>query len=590
MDGCSLVRCKNDCRMTVRLEELQKGTEADFMQDRNSRPQDRSSVQVPGNSSASRFWRMLLAASCCWAVVASGWMIVSNCAADASEPDNILLDFSASWCGPCQEMSPLVSKLERLGYPIRKVDVDREPELTRRYNVQSMPTFLLVANGREVTRITGKTDEKNLRHLLSLLPKQDLDNGLRTKPPTQVAIGKSNRKGSADGKLLLGPASSLDDDLRLTPTAPAETMRGQSPDYDLTADGFANDPMAASLRIRVKDGSRVHFGSGTVIDSKAGKSIVLTCGHIFRDLQKDYVVEVDLYPDSKTKTQTLVGKILKFDLDADVGLLSIPTQQPLPICKLGIAKSPAEKDKVMSIGCGGGDRPTRENCNITGINCYNGPDTIECSGLPKQGRSGGGLFLGSDLIGVCIYAEPKRKRGIYTGLKPIAQLLEKANLAHLLPNTAPVDQIALDETPKEASLGSPKSLLVETAIPGEISLAGMIEDATRESGVTIGAASDYAGAEIVCIVRPKTPGAASRVVIVNQASTRFVDDLLHESSGGSRMAPSVKTTARKSSTPKTPAQRAAELAILRAKVNDAGINDRDLPVETSLELRRYRNK
>lgn len=560
------------------------------MQDWNSGPLDRSSVQVPGKTTPSRFWRSLLAASCCWAVVASGWMVVTNCAADASDPDNVLLDFTASWCGPCQEMSPLVSKLERMGYPIRRVDVDREPELTRRFNVESMPTFLLVVNGRELTRITGKTDEKNLRHLLSLLPKQDLDNGLRTKPKTDVRLASSTRRGTADGKLFLGPASPLDDDLRLTPTRPGETMRGQSPDYDLTADGFAKDPMASSLRIRIKDGSRVHFGSGTVIDSKPGKSIVLTCGHIFRDLQKDAVVEVDLYPDSKAKTQTLVGKILKFDLEADVGLLSIPTQQPLPVCKLGLSKNPADDDKVMSIGCGGGDRPTREQCSITGINCYNGPDTVECTGLPKQGRSGGGLFQGSDLIGVCIYAEPKRKRGIYCGLKPIAQLLEKANLAHLVPKTTPADQLVLTDPSKEPSLGAPKALLEDTAIASELDLIDMINGAARDASATIGAASDYSGAEIVCIVRPKIPGAASRIVIVNQASTRFVDDLLHETNGGSRMAPNVKTTDNKSGAPKSRAQKAAEMARHKAQVNDAGINDQDLPIETSLELQQYRRK
>jgi len=58
------------------------------------------------------------------------------------------------------------------------------------------------------------------------------------------------------------------------------------------------------------------------------------------------------------------------------------------------------------------------------------------------------------------------------------------------------------------------------------------------------AAQDYEGAEIICIVRPKTPGAVSRVVIVNQASQRFVGDLLHESQG-----PDERATARRKATP-----------------------------------------
>src|SRR5207342_389065 len=51
----------------------------------------------------------------------------------STETDNVLLDFTATWCGPCQQMSSIVSRLERQGYPIRKVDVDQEPDLAAKY-------------------------------------------------------------------------------------------------------------------------------------------------------------------------------------------------------------------------------------------------------------------------------------------------------------------------------------------------------------------------------------------------------------------------------------------------------------------------
>ena len=61
-------------------------------------------------------------------------------------PQGELLNFSAEWCGPCQKMSPIVSRLQRQGYPIRKIDVDKNSELANKYGVESIPTFVLVVN------------------------------------------------------------------------------------------------------------------------------------------------------------------------------------------------------------------------------------------------------------------------------------------------------------------------------------------------------------------------------------------------------------------------------------------------------------
>ncbi len=70
--------------------------------------------------------------------------------------DPVLLDFQASWCAPCRSMESTVASLERAGYPVRKVDVDRERALADQYHVQTIPCFVLVANGREVARRVGR--------------------------------------------------------------------------------------------------------------------------------------------------------------------------------------------------------------------------------------------------------------------------------------------------------------------------------------------------------------------------------------------------------------------------------------------------
>ena len=119
-------------------------------------------------------WTLLIATGL-FTLGLSGISLTSIPTGAAEDPHNVLLDFSARWCGPCQKMSPIVSKLERQGYPIRQVDIDDEKALAQKYQVESIPCFVLIANGREINRITGPTDEKQLRSLMMMLPKQNRD-------------------------------------------------------------------------------------------------------------------------------------------------------------------------------------------------------------------------------------------------------------------------------------------------------------------------------------------------------------------------------------------------------------------------------
>lgn len=311
-----------------------------------------------------------------------------------------------------------------------------------------------------------------------------------------------------------------------------EIFRAQDPDRPSTSSEFAREAMMASTRIRVKDGTHVHYGSGTIIDSQAGRAVILTCGHILRKLGKEAVIEVDLFAEGISNPQTTTAQILKYDLDADVGLLTISSQQRLPIVRLALAgELPKVKDRVFSIGCGGGKIPSIEEHAVTAINGFVGPDNLECTGVPLQGRSGGGLFMGAEQVGVCILADANYERGIYTGMQPVAKLLQKAGLDRLVSSTAGTNQIAENppEMQNQATPDLPQPDVVNT------------DDASENSnvaGVSL-AAREYEGAEIVCTIHSKMPGGVTRVIIINQASSRILNDLLHESLASGQAQPNV---------------------------------------------------
>ena len=69
----------------------------------------------------------------------------------------VLLDFWASWCGPCKMLSPVVDEIaeEHNEYIIGKVNVDEENELASRFGIMSIPTLLVFKNGELVNRSTG---------------------------------------------------------------------------------------------------------------------------------------------------------------------------------------------------------------------------------------------------------------------------------------------------------------------------------------------------------------------------------------------------------------------------------------------------
>ena len=81
----------------------------------------------------------------------------------------VLVDFWATWCGPCLTMAPIVEELAQEHtdrVKVVKMDVDQNPETARAYGISAIPTFIVFHEGKEVTRYTGSTSKRGLESML----------------------------------------------------------------------------------------------------------------------------------------------------------------------------------------------------------------------------------------------------------------------------------------------------------------------------------------------------------------------------------------------------------------------------------------
>lgn len=396
--------------------------------------------------------------------------------------DCMLVEFSADWCRPCQQMRPAMDRLTSEGWVIRHVDVDRERDLADRFQVRSLPTVVILCQGKEVDRLMGAATYEQVVSRLERWRQVKLpDQQGSTQPftPPSIAGIRSNPTQTTNqlaGHNASSPTIRGQSPVGLTPfpmlNLPADSakMASASPQAPLGMGGVSNlgrqfgkdtfgseqsglnlidRAQAATVRIRIEDARSQSFGTGTIIDTHGDEVLVLTCGHMFRDMHPGSTLTVELFEQGKgimfpaqvidfeapDNTQTSTPK-------PDIGLISFRTTinvQPARV--LPSNESPRPGENIFSFGCDRGADPSRRDGRVTHINRYLGPANIEISGAPVVGRSGGGLFNAQGkLIGVCNAADNHDDEGIYAGPAVIYAQLNKLGLNRLFDGTSPTSQ------------------------------------------------------------------------------------------------------------------------------------------------------
>jgi thiol-disulfide isomerase/thioredoxin len=423
--------------------------------------------------------------------------IAALIAALSAGGETALLDFHAPWCAPCRAMDGVIANLERGGYPIRKINVDSDRHLSQQFNVKTVPCFVLVVDGKEAGRITGPARRDELE---AMFARAGVERG---------RLGSEATRAQSPDSPATHPASGVARAVETSARGPAPTSQ---------------DMIDASVRLTIADPQGFSYGSGTLIDARQGEALVLTCGHIFRDSQGQGQISVDLC--APGGPQKLPGRLVSYDLENDVALVSIRPGVPVRVAPLAPKGYQASTgDRVVTVGCNNGGSATARESTITAINKFLAAPNLSVAGLPAQGRSGGGLFTADgQVIGVCNAADPADNEGLFAALAIIHDELGEAGLAAILQDS-PLRNAATLAADLEQMPGPADSQLAADrgvqAMPANIGALANIEPATLAQ-----VRNRADGAEVICIIRPlANPQSKSEVIMLDRASSAFLEQL-----------------------------------------------------------------
>jgi S1-C subfamily serine protease len=467
-------------------------------------------------------------------------------------------------------MRPILEQLMAQGVVVRPIDVLAQPQRAALARVTSVPTFVVIVDGKERGRVVGATTREELLEAIGAAEQSAgaaAPGGSRGPRLDLISNAPAGAQSQADARTFAQPEPGriVPIDHR-PPVARSGAVGGPSPRElpgvaaaPAMKSAAAADLIAATVRLSVEDHDGKSTGTGTIVDARGGKALVLTCGHIFRESAGKGPIQISLFtagPGGAELSRTAEGALIDFDLDRDLALVCFFAEGPVSVAPIAPAgATPAVGDAATSVGCEHGADPTAWPTSITAIDRYQGHPNIEAAGAPVEGRSGGGLFnAAGQLIGVCNFAAPNGNEGLYRSLPSIYAKLDALKISYVYEAPSLGDAAALAAAPAALAPQGDASVQVRgqnpvasnpavfppfggEAAPASSPAVAAAESAPRPPMPTAAAETPLAPqeraaleelnrrsaqSEVICSVRPRTPGGRSEVIKLDRASPEFV--------------------------------------------------------------------
>lgn len=507
--------------------------------------------------------------------------------------DCMLIHFTADWCEPCKQLQPSLDQLKSQGWTIRTVNCDREPLLVRRFQIQQLPTLVIVRDSKELDRVVGAAPPQKLMERLAQATKTSLSASItplagqleslpaQLEPlmknlaasvpavaaPSMTVRGQSPVANSLQGlnasvaqiqsaaETGLGSIAKLNEvgrnlqnslqtnlennlqngaALLQSNSAPLQNVApnphaGRNQAHSTSPEQAVRRAHAATVRIRVDEPKSTAFGTGTIVDIHGEEALILTCGHLFRDMVAGSKVTVDLFAGQPQETN-VPAEVIDWTANngaEDIGLLScrLPMRiEPVPLLPKG--ERVGLQQQLFSFGCDHGKAPSRRDTQVRSVNRYVGPPNIEIADAPAVGRSGGGLFdMQGRLVGVCNAADHEDNEGIYAAAEVVYAQINRLGLNHLFENSADsnVQLASASTTPSNSQFASLNSARQNQGAVSTASAEAPIRWPDQNQNPPAAAGVSAGAQQLICIVR----GADGRdqVVTIDQPSSQLLQTI-----------------------------------------------------------------
>ncbi|MGL6195277.1 MAG: trypsin-like peptidase domain-containing protein [Thermoguttaceae bacterium] len=387
--------------------------------------------------------------------------VANNASLIPKEGEMRMLVFGDENYPPCKEAMSLVDGFAAKNYPIIYIEASQHRELADHLRVKELPTFIMLVGSKIIESQAGLNNGvEPVQQTLNMFENAKTytrKTSSRRTLNTQNAP-ESNPHNTPDNNVLLNNASISGAN---RPSVVPAVGPGQNPhspaNQSLQGNNFNQQVprfLAASVLINVSDPGGVSQGTGTIIDTRNGEALILTCGHLFRETKGQGEIEVVLFEEGQTRnpnasTIKVTGKCYmydEFDMENDIALVSIVPPVPVNAIPVAAEDKIQTGETLISIGCDGGIPPRPMQHTVISTDRTSPQNTrtpyyyIHVSGAPTQGRSGGGLFSADgSLVGVCNTGDVNTNDGHFVPAQMIRLLLDRKKLSPVYQQPSLVD-------------------------------------------------------------------------------------------------------------------------------------------------------